>query len=192
MVEPLNPERIRSPAEPSTEKARGRKMFKPQARPIDFIEESTGFQSGSQKRSGLKLALWTWLSATIDTLVLTSMSCFFVVLFSFLMKTPVKAVINQFVMRPQLGEIFVIAFLVSIWIYFISMRVIMGASMGEWTCQLRLGQPMQRLHVSYIFKVTARTTLILLTGVLFFPLLSLICKRDVVGMFTGLKIYSLK
>ena len=62
----------------------------------DFVSDLS-FHGGSQKRSGLKLALWTWFSATIDTLVLVSLSCFFIVLFSFLMKASPGSMLGLFV-----------------------------------------------------------------------------------------------
>ncbi len=186
------PDLNRPMPEPFNDKTPVQKKVQPLPRTIDFVSENAGFHGGPQKRAGLRLAIWTWLSATIDALVLTSMSCFFIVAFSFLMKTPAQAMLINFIQHPQLGQLFFGSFLVSLWIYMITMRVLMGASMGEWTCHLRLGQPMQRLQLSYLFKVTARTTLILLSGIVFFPLLSLIFRRDIVGSMTGLKIYSLK
>ncbi|MBC7420728.1 MAG: hypothetical protein H7328_08370 [Bdellovibrio sp.] len=158
---------------------------------FDFAEGAS-FHRGPQRRSGLQLALWTWLSAGIDTLVLISMSCFFMVMFSFLMQTSAKNVLNIFIKQPEIKTLFTTIFLVSFWMYLITMRVLMSASVGEWTCQLRLGQPTQRLHVSYILRVMARTSLILMTGVVVLPLLSLLLKRDLVGGITGIKIYSLK
>ena len=71
------------------------------------------------------------------------------------------------------------------------MRIFMGASLGEWTCQLRLGQPAQRMRASYYLRVIVRTTLILITGIITIPILSLILKRDLIGEVTGVRVYSL-
>ncbi|MGZ3725113.1 MAG: RDD family protein, partial [Pseudobdellovibrio sp.] len=76
-------------------------------------------------------------------------------------------------------------------VYMIMMRVFMGASLGEWSCQLRLGQPVQRIKPTYVLRVVARTTLLLGTGVVVFPILSLILNRDLLGDITGIRIYSL-
>ncbi|MGZ3727461.1 MAG: hypothetical protein ACXWQQ_16815, partial [Pseudobdellovibrio sp.] len=59
-----------------------------------FIDSQVNFRSGSQNRSGINLALWSWMSAFIDTLVLTSISCFGLILFSFLMKTPAREILR--------------------------------------------------------------------------------------------------
>lgn len=156
-----------------------------------FVEEGTGFRSGAQNRSGLKLALWSWMSAFIDTLVLVSISCFAIVLFSFLMKSPAREMLRFLAIEPNIAKMFATSFLFSAWSYLIMMRIFMGASLGEWSCQLRLGQPIQRIRTGYALRVAARTTIILLTGIVTVPLLSLFLKRDLAGEMTGIKIYSL-
>ena len=151
-----------------------------------------GFHGGPQKRAGLKLALWTWFSASIDMLVLVSVSCFFTVLFSFLMKTSPGSVISLFLKNHNLGNTVGFLFLITVWAYLIFMRAFMGASVGEWTCDLRLGEPIQRFEVSYLFKVILRTTIIMATGIIVLPLLSVILARDLAGDIAGIKIYSLQ
>lgn len=158
----------------------------------DFFEESAGFHRGPQKRSGLKLALWTWLSAGIDTLVLISMSCAFAIIFSLLLQTSARKVMTTFIEQPTLSHLLVGFFLACFWLYLIVMRVFMGASIGESACHLRLGQPQQRRQTGYVMRVMARTSIILGTGIVILPLLSLAFKRDLVGALTGIKIYSLK
>ncbi len=156
-----------------------------------FVDNSTDFQSGSQSRSGLQLAFWSWMSAFIDTLVLTSISCFSLIMFSFLMKTSARDVFRSISIEPTVAQMFLLSFLFSFWAYMIMMRVFMGASLGEWSCQLRLGQPIQRIKPGYTLRVMARTTVLLLTGVVVLPFLSLIFKRDLLGDLTGIRIYSL-
>ncbi|MGZ3692279.1 MAG: RDD family protein, partial [Pseudobdellovibrio sp.] len=156
-----------------------------------FIDSQVNFRSGSQNRSGINLALWSWMSAFIDTLVLTSISCFGLILFSFLMKTPAREILRGISIEPRIMDMFIISFFFSFWVYMIMMRVFMGASLGEWSCQLRLGQPVQRIKPTYVLRVVARTTLLLGTGVVVFPILSLILNRDLLGDITGIRIYSL-
>lgn len=156
-----------------------------------FVDNSTDFQGGAQSRSGLQLAFWSWMSAFIDTLVLTSISCFSLIMFSFLMKTPAREVFRSISIEPTVAQMFLLSFLFSFWAYMIMMRVFMGASLGEWSCQLRLGQPIQRIKPGYTLRVMARTTVLLLTGVVVLPFLSLIFKRDLLGDLTGIRIYSL-
>jgi hypothetical protein len=156
-----------------------------------FIDDHLSFQSGSQKRSGIKLALWSWMSAFIDTLILISMSCFGIILFSFLMKTQMRDILKISSVESNIFSLFIVSFLFCFWAYLVVMRLFMGASVGEWSCHLRLGQPVQRIKRSYVLRVMARTTLILLTGVVTLPIFSLILKRDIAGDLTGLRVYSL-
>ena len=156
----------------------------------DFVSDLS-FHGGSQKRSGLKLALWTWFSATIDTLVLVSLSCFFIVLFSFLMKASPGSMLGLFVKNQSFVAAGVL-FLVSVWSYLVFMRVFMGASIGEWTCDLRLGEPLQRFEFSYLFRVILRTTVVVGSGLILLPILSLLFSRDLAGDISGVKIYSLE
>lgn len=174
---------------PGLEKKGGKiRVFK---RDDYFIDDRINFHGGSQKRSGFKLTMWSWMSALIDSLILISISCFTVILFSFLMKTPARDLLKFVVVEPNLAKMCVFSFFFSFWVYLVMMRIFMGASLGEWSCQLRLGQPTQRIKTTYIVKVVARTTLILITGVVTLPLLSLLFKEDLVGELTGLRLYSL-
>lgn len=165
-------------------------------RRLDFLESDVegdvSFHSGSQKRSGLKLALWSWFSAFIDTLVLISTCCFFMVLAAFVMKATPTSMLAVFLKNQNLFYMLGSLFLATVWGYLIFMRAFMGASIGEWTCDLRLGEPVQRFHFSYIIKVFIRTTVIMASGIVVLPLLSLLLSRDLAGEISGLKIYSLQ
>jgi hypothetical protein len=156
-----------------------------------FVDGNTGFRSGSQNRSGFNLVLWSWMSAFIDTLVLISISCFTLILFSALIKTPAREVLKVLSIESKASEMFLVSFLFSFWAYMIMMRVFMGASLGEWSCQLRLGQPVERIKATYVLRVVLRTTILLATGVITFPVLSLIFQRDLLGDITGIRVYSL-
>ena len=181
------PERIiRSPRVP----AKAFDIFKR----LEMIEDASthvGFHGGSKKRSGLKLALWTWLAAGLDALVLVSTSCFFILVFSFLMKANPNSMFGLFLKNQNSVMMLGILFIATLWTYLIFMRVFIGATLGEWTCGLRLGQPLERFHFSYLIKVTLRTTVVLASGIFIIPLISLLFSRDIAGDISGLKIYSL-
>lgn len=161
-------------------------------RRMEFTDDNVGFHGGSSKRTGIRLAMWTWLSATVDTLMMIAMSCFFVIAFSMLMKTSARDVALYIFQDLGLTKLFAGAFLLSFWMYMVFLRGFNGATIGEWTCALRLGQPWQRMQSGYILKVLVRTTLIMATGIIVLPLLSLFLKRDLAGDISGVKIYSLE
>lgn len=177
---------IRSPGAPS----KAFDIFK-RLEMIDDASTDVGFHGGSKKRSGLKLALWTWLAAGIDALILVSTSCFFILVFSFLMKANPNSMFGLFLKDQNNINVLGILFITTLWTYLIFMRVFMGATIGEWTCGLRLGQPLERFHFSYLLRVMLRTTAVLATGIFMLPLISLFFTRDIAGDISGLKIYSL-
>lgn len=78
------------------------------------------------------------------------------------------------------------------WIYLVTVRSILGFTLGEWACDLRLGQPHERLRSGYVFRVALRSSLIILTGIFTFPLLSLLLGKDIAGSVSGLRLFSLK
>lgn len=156
---------------------------------IDF---DLGFLGGPQKRTGFRLSIWMWLAATIDTLVILSVSCFFMLCYSLMLKLGLRSSLGFTLSGANVAMTFSVFFLFSGWMYFISTRALTGASIGERTCSLRLGQPHERVKRSYLPRVVIRTTMTLLTGIITLPLLSLLFKTDIVGRITGLNIYSLK
>lgn len=151
-----------------------------------------GFLGGPQKRSGFRLSIWMWLASTIDTLVIAAVSCFLMLCYSLMLKAGLKQVLGFTLAKENALITFLVFFVFSGWMYFISSRTLTGASIGEHTCSLRLGQPHERVKRSYLPRVIIRTTLTLLTGIITLPLLSLVINKDVVGRITGLNIYSLK
>lgn len=78
------------------------------------------------------------------------------------------------------------------WIYLLTLRCFFGFTIGEWACDLRLGQPHQRFMRSYPVKVFTRVTLIVGTGLFALPLLSFLTGRDWAGKITGLFLISLR
>lgn len=151
-----------------------------------------GFLGGPQKRTGFRLSIWMWLAATIDTLIIAALSCFFMLCLSVMMKLGLKQALGFTLLRDNALITFLVFFIFCGWMYFISSRTLTGASIGERTCALRLGQPHERVKKSYLPRVIIRTTMTLLTGIITMPLLSLLLNKDVVGRITGLNIYSLK
>ncbi len=171
-------------------------ISKPLFRRLEIIETDllTGhsFHGGSKRKSQFQLALWTWFSALLDLLVLVSASCFFIVCFSLVMKASPSLIFATSIKNQSTYVVYGLLFFTFLWSYLVFMRAFIGASVGEWTCDLRLGQPVQRSQTKYILQVMLRTTVVLITGIIFLPLLSLVFKKDLPGAISGLRIYSLQ
>ncbi|AFY01707.1 hypothetical protein Bdt_2020 [Bdellovibrio bacteriovorus str. Tiberius] len=157
------------------------------------FEQGTGFHGGpSARRKGYKLALWSWLASFIDALILVAVSCVFMLMFSMIVKTPVGALMQHLFHSQNQLTFFAEVFVMFAWVYMITVRSVMGSTIGEWACDLRLGQPHERLQISYIFRVALRSSLILVTGIVTLPLLSLLAGKDLAGALSGLRLFSLK
>ncbi|MFM6926830.1 MAG: hypothetical protein ACKOX6_00105 [Bdellovibrio sp.] len=159
----------------------------------NLVFSQTGFQGGpSRRRKGHRLALWSWLASMIDGLLLLAASCLFLICFSLIVKSPAGAVLSEMFHTQIKGLFFLEIFAASSWIYLITTRIFMGSSVGEWACDLRLGQPQERLASAYAVRVVLRCTLILATGVVTLPILSLLSGKDLAGVLSGLRLFSLK
>ncbi len=176
-------------------------------REIDFEEEKINspindlrvhdrlerlFSGGPQRRSGFKLAAWTWIAFMIDALLLASMTCFLTLGIALGIEKFKWINLYFIVQGPNLVLTLLVMGLFLGWMYFIASRVLVGATVGEWTCALRMGQPSERMHKQYLYRIVLRTSLTLLTGLVPFPMLSLLLKKDILGQITGVSIYSLK
>lgn len=74
-------------------------------------------------------------------------------------------------------------------IYLVINRIFMGATPGEWAFDQRIGKPADVNTTMYSVRVIARSALVVLTGFVLFPLLSLIMNKDVAGRITGAQLH---
>jgi hypothetical protein len=75
------------------------------------------------------------------------------------------------------------------WMYMVLHRVALGATTGEWVFDMQLGTRDQIGTMSYVGKVVLRATLVVLSGVIFVPLASMLMGRDLLGELLGLELY---
>lgn len=74
-------------------------------------------------------------------------------------------------------------------IYLVINRIFMGATPGEWAFDQRIGRPADMNTPMYSVRVIARSALVVLTGFVVFPLLSLIMNKDFAGRITGAQLH---
>lgn len=74
------------------------------------------------------------------------------------------------------------------WIYLVSHRVFLGFTPGEWVFDQRLGRPEEFGTSQYALKAIARSTIVLLTGFIVFPLISFAMNRDYLGKLLGVEL----
>ena len=73
--------------------------------------------------------------------------------------------------------------------FLIISRSFFGRSLGEWTFDMQLGEDEQIEKASYPFQVLFRNLLILGTGFVLLPLLSLLTGKDIAGKLSGVRLY---
>lgn len=157
------------------------------------FDQNAGFHGGpSARRKGRQMVAWSWLASVIDTLILVSLSCVFLITFSLIANISLGKIMTVARVNHSQPALFLEVLLLLGWIYLVTVRSILGFTLGEWACDLRLGQPHERLRSGYVFRVALRSSLIILTGIFTFPLLSLLLGKDIAGSVSGLRLFSLK
>ena len=71
------------------------------------------------------------------------------------------------------------------WIYLVMNRVFLGFTPGEWVFDQRVGTLQKFGSFEYSLRVLLRSTLVVVTGMLPLPLLSMIFGQDLAGLITG-------
>jgi hypothetical protein len=147
-------------------------------------EVNAGFHSGpNSRRKSYKLAMWSLAASVIDGLLLVAMNLVFMMVFIKIVRAPITS---------NVVFDFALIFVVGTWMYMITTRFFIGCSIGEAACDLRLGKPQERLSKLYFLKVLVRASLVTSTGLVLFPLLSLIFGKDLAGQVSGVQLFSLK
>lgn len=155
--------------------------------------ENLGFRGGGAPvRSPFKIVLWSWVAASIDALILLSLSSLFLLSFALIMRFGLDYLLVKQFGGSGVLKLYAGVFIVASWLYLITTRAFLGCSLGEKVCNLRLGTPLDRISNLYVLRVFVRNTLILVTGVITFPLLSIVTKHDLAGKLTGLSLFSIK
>lgn len=80
-------------------------------------------------------------------------------------------------------------FAANAWIYLVINRVFLGYTPGEWVFDQRLGLPIDHGKNIYGVQVALRATVVVLTGVILLPILSMITRTDLAGKITGLSLF---
>jgi len=155
--------------------------------------DQLGFIGGpTPKRKGRVLVLFSWAASLIDALMIAALTMIFIGMFSFVLSSFFEVSMQMMFRTSSPQLLWVTVYFLFLWIYQVSLRNLLGCTVGEWTYDLRLGQPHERLLLSYGLKVVLRSTLILATGIATLPILSLLSGRDLTGKLCGLQIFSLR
>lgn len=130
-------------------------------------------------------------AAIFDALVVVGLTCLFAVSLLLITGTDLNIIILN--ARTDLATQMGIGLLVlSVFaLYSIIGRAFCGMTLGEWTFDLQVGTEDEQLRAWYPLAVTARWLFLVMTGLVLFPILSAITKKDLLGRVTGAKLYQM-
>lgn len=131
----------------------------------------------------------SFTSAIIDGLITLGITSLFTVSLVVIFQIDlVKLMASQkMVMRTALDILYLYFGIVLI--YFMAARGLWGSTLGDWAFDIQLGSEKQRRHVMYPYQVLFRTFIILATGIILIPLVSMGFGKDMAEKFSGLKLY---
>lgn len=132
----------------------------------------------------------SFASAVIDFFIILGLASLFVVSLVAITQVDLVKMLTsqQMSFRTSLD----LAFLFSgvALIYYMIARGFFGSTLGDWAFDVQLGSEDDRVHLMYPFQVLFRSFLIILTGLILVPLVSLGFGKDMAYYFSGLKLYS--
>jgi hypothetical protein len=132
----------------------------------------------------------SFASAFIDMMIVLGLASLFVVtLVAITQVDLVRMLTSSELSQRMLIELGLLYFGVTLF-YFMLSRGLFGSTLGDWAFDVQLGSAEQRRHLGYPLQVIFRTFMIIVTGIVIVPLLSLIFAKDMGYYFSGLKLYS--
>jgi uncharacterized RDD family membrane protein YckC len=131
-------------------------------------------------------------SAILDTLVSIGVACLFLSIALAITGANLLALLENS-QTDQAILITLATFFVGIGLlYVLAARTWVGATLGEWSYEVRVGNAKSRKRWFYPILVLWRGGLVAVTGFVIMPLISLIAGRDVLKYLTGLELSSLE
>ncbi len=152
---------------------------------------SAGTRRGAADSPQRKLmpATMSVASAILDLMIVSALSLVFLVALLMVTKVDLNAVLanlsRDYMTQISLGVLFVAV----MQMYVVIARAFFGATVGEWTFDLQVGQDEEQRLESYPLKVAFRSILNIFTGIILLPLVSAIVGRDIAGQISGVKLY---
>lgn len=154
-------------------------------RNVDFSNKKEKLKTPT---ASFKPSPWDLSASMLDAMLVTAASLFCLILL--LVITRVDLFANVY--HPDAGGMVywsLLALLGTVaWIYLVGHRVFLGFTPGEWVFDQRLGKPEDNASVSYMMKTILRSTLVIVTGFIVFPLVSFAMNDDLLGKLVGLRL----
>jgi hypothetical protein len=141
------------------------------------------------KKDEYKEDVWNFSSALLDGMLVMAASLLCMIVLLMITKADLIANLSN---PDEGGMIYISTFalLATVtFIYLLVNRMFLGSTPGEWAFEQRLGLPAELETYQYSLRVAVRSLLVIATGFVVLPILSLLMKKDVAGEITGAKLY---
>lgn len=157
---------------------------------LDFIDRSEPRQeSHKPSRPHLTPISFSLKSAFLDTLVILTLSLLCLICVLLVTQVELLSIVpdlqTDLTTQLSLGLLFIAIFQ----IYSIVTRSFMRRTLGEWTFDLQMGNHLQQESTVYPLRVAFRSFLVMLTGFVLLPLLSILVRKDLAGALSGVRLY---
>lgn len=150
-----------------------------QKRQMDFLSETERMNAELKKSRPILAA------AGLDAMLIVA--AFLMSMIAMLSITKVDLFLN--LSHPETSSLIYVAtgllFIGVAFIYMVVNRAFLGFTPGEWAYDQRLGTEAQAQQIMYIPRLVLRTVLVMVTGFITLPLISILMNKDVAGQLTG-------
>lgn len=153
--------------------------------------QTTGTRRGAHdaKIRDLVPVSFSVTSTILDAVIVLALSMIFMISLIFATEVNLNAVIASATRETSallsLGVLYL-----AVWqMYVVVARSFFGATIGEWTFDLQLGEDDQLTDTLYPAKVLVRSLATIFTGFVVLPILSLVSNRDIAAKISGLQLY---
>lgn len=169
------------------------KNYQPESS-LNKVVESVGLKRGAADSPVrmLEKASVAISASILDGIVIFALSLVFLVV----LMTVTKIDLSQLIVHSGLDLPTQLAFTVLmaavLLMYVVVTRSFFGRTLGEWTFDFQMGDDLQHKMTLYPLRVLWRGILVLMTGIVLLPLLSLLFRQDLLASITGLQLYRQK
>lgn len=125
-------------------------------------------------------------SAILDTLVAIGLGCVLLALALSITNANLLALLESSQTDRETISALALLFIAGGLLYVLAARTFLGATLGEWSYEIRVGNREARSRWYYPMQVVWRGLLVTLTGFIVFPIISTIAGKDVLKYLTGL------
>lgn len=145
-------------------------------------------RGSSSRRPRWVLLAWSAFATAVDGLIAFAMTCLIAMTIALVLSKTTGVSTSQVSVFLKTG--FKLGFVGCVGMVFIcyllTFRVFVGCTVGEWACGIRLGEPRHRMSNDYSLRVIQRFFLVLFTGIVTLPLISILMGDDMAGRLCGL------